>query len=184
VYLHLRMRTRERLRALPARLSATLLLAGVAAGLGGCGSRGAPLPDLAGPLAWVVVESSLAGEPLPDLAAPAELLLDSVAFPRLGVAAGGAPLARDEVARQVGRPIVLVDPRDVLECPSREPCRVRGDAMYLTVWDAVATPAGMSLVVNRVFNVQGLYRRTTSVTHLLELRRTGTGWQLAARTKM
>jgi hypothetical protein len=161
-----------------------LILAWVAALTSGCGRRGPPLPQLSGPLAWVVVEASFAGEPLPELNPAGPLLLDSIAFPRLGDAAGPGRLAAADVQRQLGRPAELVDPRDVLECPPREPCRVRGDAVYITVWGAERTRNGLELVVSRVYNVQGLYRMTTSVTHRLELRPVGGGWQLAARTRL
>jgi hypothetical protein len=162
--------------------SAILLLLPPVLLLAGCGRR-PPLPDVAGPLAWVVVEASFAGEPLPE-PVPVGLLLDSIAFPRLGEAAGTGRLAAAEVRRQLGRAVELVDPLDVLSCPPRQPCRVRDDATYLTIWEAERTRHGIELVVNRVHNVQGLYRMTAAVTHRIEVRPHGGGWRLTRRERL
>jgi hypothetical protein len=164
------------------RAAILLFLLLLPAHLTGCGRR-PQLPDVAGPLAWVVVEASFAGEPLPALV-PDRLLLDSIAFPRLGEAAGTGRLDAAELRRQVGRSIELVDPLDVLSCPPRQPCRVAGDATFLTVWDAERTRDGIELVVNRVHNVQGLYRKTTAVTHRIEVRPQGSGWRLTRRERL
>jgi hypothetical protein len=161
----------------------TLVLALLAPLLLQACARRPPLPDLAGPLAWVVVEASFAGEPEPVLPTGA-LLLDSMAFPRLGEAAGTGVIPPAELQRQLGRAVTLVDPMDVLECPPRQPCYVRGDASYLTIWEAERTRQGMELVVSRVYNVQGLYRRTTAVTHRLEVRPQAGGWRLVARDRL
>jgi hypothetical protein len=152
--------------------------------LASCG-RSVPLPEVAGSLAWVVVEASFAGEPLPGAGAGSPLILvDSIAFPRLGEAAGGDRTGFDELQRQIGRPIEPVDPMDVLECPSRAPCLVRGDATYITIWDAERTRTGLEMVVNRTYNVQGLYRKTTSITHRIELRGAGGAWRLTRRDRL
>jgi hypothetical protein len=145
---------------------------------------GPALPQLAGPLAWVVVEASFAGEALPDISPAPALLFDSIAFPRLGDAAGTTRIGADELQRQLGRPIRYVDPMDVLECPSRQPCRVRDDGMYITVWDAERTRSGIELVVSRTYNVQGLHRKTTSVTHRIEVQRSGDAWRLTQRARV
>jgi hypothetical protein len=143
-----------------------------------------PLPHLDGPLAWVVVEASFAGEPPPGITPSPPLLLDSIAFPRLGEAAGTGRLGLDQLQRQLDRPIRYVDPTAVLECPSRQPCRVRGDGMYITVWGAERTRAGIELVVSRTYNVQGLYRKTTSVTHRIVVRGAADAWRLTRRDRL
>jgi hypothetical protein len=149
-----------------------------------CGGRRPPLPDVAGSLADVVVRASFADEQAREPAPVQPLWLDSISFARLGAAAGGGAFGAEELRRQVGRPFQLVDPADVLECPDREPCRTVDDAVYLEVWEAERTGAELELVVNRVFNVQGLYRMTTAVTHRLVLRAEGGGWRLARRERL
>jgi hypothetical protein len=141
----------------------------------GCAGRRPPLPQIEGRGGDVVIRSSFEAAPGPERSG--ELLIDSVAFGRLLLlmGEGTAPAA-------AGR---LVDPRDVLECPDREPCRVRGDATFLTVWDALLRDDGsLSVVVSRAWNVQGLYAMTRHVTHRLELRRGPAGWRLNAREQI
>jgi hypothetical protein len=160
------------------------VLAAITLSVAACARSGSALPQLAGPLAWVVVEASFAGESIPEISPAPGLLLDSIAFPRLGEAAGTARFGLGELQRQLDRPIQAVDPMDVLECPPRQPCRVRGDGMYITLWDAQRTRTGIELVVSRTYNVQGLYRKTASVTHRVEVRGAGDAWRLTRRERL
>jgi hypothetical protein len=148
--------------------------------LAACGGR-TPVPDLSGTLVSVIVAASLEGEP----AAQLPLLLDSVSFSRIGTAARGAPLGATELHAQVGRLVELVDARDVLECPERRPCRLRGDVTYLSVWEAQQLEGGpLEVVVSRVYNVQDLYMLTRSVTHRLRLVPEAGGWRLVGRQRL
>jgi hypothetical protein len=156
-------------------LTAAVLLASA------CGGRRPPLPDVAGSLADVVVRAALADAEAREPVSVQPLLLDSLSFPRLGAAAGGSTFSHDELRRQVGRPFQLVDPGDVLVCARREPCRTVDDAVYLQVWEAERSGDDLEVVVTRVFNVQGLYRMTSSVTHRLVLRAEGGSWRLTRR---
>jgi hypothetical protein len=160
------------------RLALLLLLL---PGLSACGGRRPPLPEVTGALADAVVRSALAaedGSPGPPVQ---PLQLDSISFARLGAAAGAAPLDHGELERQVARPFVLVDPREVLVCPSREPCRLADDGVYLEIWEAERSGAELELVVTRIQNFQGLYVMTRSVTHRLVLRADGGQWRLVRR---
>ncbi|HSJ07890.1 MAG TPA: hypothetical protein VK936_14400 [Longimicrobiales bacterium] len=160
------------------RAAATLAAGAI---LAGCAGRSTPLPDIGGgDLLHIVVEAALAGVPDPAARDGGSLLLDSLSVPRLGVAAGGDAFSGNEVARQVRRPVTLVDPADVLECPSRQPCRVRGDAVYVTIWEAERTIDGVSAVVARTYNIQGLHPMTRSAVHRIRVVRDGAGWRLAA----
>lgn len=156
---------------------AAIAIAAVAA----CSRRAPPLPRLDGELIHVVVAASLA--PDHGSAAPpvAPLILDSLSFSRLGTVAGREPFDATEISRQLARPAVLVDPADVLLCPQRQPCRVRDDATYITIWEAERIAGGIDLVVSRTFNVQGLQPLTRSVVHRLRLADRGNGWQLTGR---
>jgi hypothetical protein len=141
--------------------------------VGAC-SRGAPVPDLAGSLADVIVHAGLH-----DAAAVAgPVQLDSLAFGRLGVAAGGEAYTSDELRRQIRRDVVMVHSDDVLECPSREPCRLRDGGTFLTVWDAVLTDDVLSVVVSRARNSDRLYTMTRHATFRLELRGGAGAWRL------
>jgi hypothetical protein len=166
----------------PARLvrRATAALAAVAI-LYGCAGRAPPLPDVGGGgLVHVVVEAALAGSPDPAARVGGLLLLDSTSVPRLGAAANGGAFSGDEVGRQLRRPAVLADPADVLECPSRQPCRVRDDGVYITVWEAERTADGVAAVVARTYNIQGLHPMTRSAVHRIRVARDGAGWRLTA----
>jgi hypothetical protein len=170
--------TAHRVRSAVRLLPLTVLAVSGAA----CRGSAPPLPRLEGELVHVVVEAALAGDD--GAAAPpvAVLVLDSLAFPRLGSAARGTPYDPAEIRRQVGRPATLVEPTDVLTCPRRQPCSVRDDAVYLTVWEAVPVPGGLELVVSRTFNVHGMYPLTRSVVHRLRLAGAGNGrWRLTSR---
>jgi hypothetical protein len=161
-----------------ALLSATVgVLTAVA--LSGCGGR-TPLPDVSGSLMSAVVAASLAGEAGP--AAP--LLLDSASFARLGMVAGGAALTAVEMRAQMPQPFELVAATDVLDCPRREPCRVRGNATYMTIWEAQRVDGVVELVVNRVFNVQDLHVLTRSVAHRMRLAPEAGGWRLTHRQRL
>ena len=143
--------------------------------LTGCGARGPRVPAVTGSLADVVVESSFADEDAPELAGA--LVIDSVAFGQLARLAGGAAAP--------SRSHTLIDPRGVLECPPREPCRVRNDAIFLTVWDAERLPDGeLEVVVSRTHNVRRLYVMTESVTHALRLRPENGTWRLVGRERV
>lgn len=157
------------LRALPLRALPLLALAVLA----GCGGRRPPVPDVAGALPDVVVRAALAGA-----GAVQPLLLDSASFGRLGEAVGAAAFTADELARLVARPFRAVSPADVLVCPSREPCRIAEDAVYLEVWAAERTQDGLDVVVSRVGNVRGLHVMTRSDTRRLVLRPESGGWRL------
>jgi hypothetical protein len=161
----------------PVCCSAALLLLAA-----GCSARQPPPPDLAGPLAAVVIEAALAGEPAAGggPANPHTLLLDSVSFLRLGMPSAGAAMDATELRRQVARPFVLVDQRDVLTCPPREPCRVRDDAIYVEIWEAERTVRGLDVVVSMVYNVRGIHVMTRSATYRLVLAPQRAGWRLAA----
>jgi hypothetical protein len=164
-----------------------------------CGGRRPPLPDVSGPLADVIVRAAFGGQSYstlsdptgwsrPDSArAPAgsqPLLLDSLSFTNLGVAAGAAAFSPAELERQVGRSYRLANRRDVLACPDREPCRIVDDGTYIEVWEAEATRDGLDVVVSRVFNVQGLHVMTRAVTHRLSLRRENGAWRLTALNQL
>jgi hypothetical protein len=161
-------------------LRATAAL-GAAAILSACAGRSRPLPDVGvGGLVHVVVEAALAGSPDPAARVGGPLLLDSTSVPRLGAAAGGDAFSGDEVGRQLRRPAVLTDPASVLECHSRQPCRVRADGVYITVWEAERTADGVAAVVARTYNIQGLHRMTRSAVHRIRVVRDGAGWRLTA----
>jgi hypothetical protein len=155
------------------RITLALVLA-AAALLAGCRSA-TPVPDLAGPLAGVVVRAAFE-EPGDAVAGP--LMLDSVSFARLGLAVGAAPFAESELRSQVERPFVLVDARDVLVCPERQPCRVADDGTYLEIWEAERTGNAAELVVTRVQNVRGLHVLTRAVTHRMTVAEVQGGWRL------
>jgi hypothetical protein len=166
----------------PARLvlRATAALA-AAAILSGCAGRSRPLPDVGvGGLVHVVVEAALAGSPDPAARVGGPLLLDSASVPRLGSAANGGAFSGDDIARQLRRAAVLADPADVLECPSRQACRVRDDGVYITVWEAERTADGVTAVVARTYNIQGLHPMTRSAVHRIRVARDGAGWRLTA----
>jgi hypothetical protein len=157
----------------------------MALAIGACGGRSAPLPDITDSLAGAVVRAALADDDAREPAAgPQPLVLDSLSFPRLGVAAGGGALSRDELQRQVGRAFELVDPRDVLVCESRQPCHTANNAVYLTIWEAERSGDRIEMVVNRVSNVQGLYLATVSVVHRLVLLSEGGAWRLIERERL
>ena len=140
-----------------------------------CGLRGGGVPPVSGSLGDVIVQASFADEPAPELGG--ELLLDSIAFRRLGELAG-APIGPVSGA-------TLVDPTGVLVCPEREPCRVRGDAIFLTVWDAMVHDDGtLDVTVSRTQNARRLYVLTVSVTHQIRLRREAAGWRLVERERV
>jgi hypothetical protein len=149
-----------------------------------CGGRRPPLPDIAGSVADVIVRASFADEQAREPAPVQPLLLDSISFVRLGNALGTGAFSHDELQRQIGRPFRLVDRQDVLECPPREPCRTVGDAVYVEIWEAERTGSELELVVSRVFNVQGIHRMTTAVTHRLVLRAEGGAWRLTRRERL
>lgn len=133
-------------------------------------------PELQGELGDVLIQASFAGEPaLPLVRGP--LLLDSVSFGRLATLVGESvtPTARD---------VAMVDAGTILECPSRAPCHLIGDRVYMSVWDASAGGDSLTLVVSRTYNVQGLYRMTESVVHRLALERTGAVWRLVRRERL
>ena len=141
-----------------------------------CGLRGPAVPRVTGSLVDVIVESSFTGEEAPEQ--PGALVLDSVAFGQLARLAGTARTAPT-------RAHAFIDPTGVLECPPREPCRVRNDAVFLTVWDAERLPDGqLEVVVSRTHNIRRLYVMTTSVTHELRLRPDGGAWRLVRRTRL
>ena len=143
--------------------------------LAGCGVRGPRVPVVAGSLADVIVESSFTREVAPEQ--PGALVLDSIAFGQLARLTG-APAAPN-------RAHALIDPTGVLECPPREPCRVRNDAIFLTVWDAERLPDGqLDLVVSRTHNVRRLYVMTESVTHEIRLRPENGTWRLVRRVRL
>jgi hypothetical protein len=140
-----------------------------------CGARAPRVPEVSGALADVIVESSFTGEPAP--AQPGALMLDSAAFGQLARLAG-ASIAPSREHR-------FIDPTGVLECPPREPCRVRNDAIFLTVWDAVRLPDGqLDVVVSRTHNIRRLYVMTESVTHELRLRPENGTWRLVRRVRL
>ncbi|CAN5690139.1 hypothetical protein BH23GEM10_BH23GEM10_02170 [soil metagenome] len=153
---------------------ATLAVAVFAAA---CGSRGAPVPDLTGDASEVITLAALDGG---GEATTQPLMLDSISFGRLGTLIGNAPFTAAELDSRVRRDVLLVDPEDVLECPSREPCRLRAGSTYVTLWDAALAGDILSVTVSRVRNVERLYTMTEHQTRLLQLRRTGTGWRLIA----
>jgi hypothetical protein len=143
-----------------------------------CGGRRAPVPDMGGTLADVVVRSAFADVDTAGTSALQPLLLDSISFRRLGTVAGGGVLSSAELERDVTRPFRLVDRNEVLECPEREPCRTVGNAVYVEIWEAEQTRTGLEMVVSRVFNIQGLHVMTRSVAHRLTLSREAGGWRL------
>jgi hypothetical protein len=151
------------------------LLSLVVSLLSACGVRGPRVPPVTGSLADVIVEASFTGEEAP--ARPGALILDSVAFGQLARLTG--------TAMAPTRAHSLIDPIGVLECPPREPCRVRNDAVFLTIWDAVRLPDGqLDVVVSRTHNVRRLYVMTESVTHELRLRPEGGAWRLVRRARL
>jgi hypothetical protein len=158
-----------------------LLLGCAGALLAGCGGRRPPLPAISGALPAAIIEASLAGE---DGPAAGPLLIDSIAFGRLGVLLGGSAWSAADLVNQLGRQATLADPMDVLECPRREPCRLREDGSFITVWDAVRTGDDLELVVSRTYNVERLYTMTTAVTHRLRLLREAGGWRLTSRERL
>lgn len=142
----------------------------------GCASSGRSVPDLSGDGVDVIIEAALA-----DAAVPGPLMLDSISFGRLGTLIGDAPFTAAGMDSRVRRDVVMVDPENVLECPSRRPCRLRDGGTYVTLWDAALDGDVLSVTVSRVRNVERLYTMTEHETRLLQLRRTGTGWRLIAR---
>lgn len=152
--------------------------------LAGCGGRQPPLPDIAGPLPDVVLRAALAPADGSEAPPVQPLLVDTVSFSRLGAAAGAAPFAPPQLSAAIGRPFTPVHPGAVLLCPSREPCRVVDDGVYVEVWEAERDGGGLDVVVSRVENVQGLHVMTRSTTHRLRLRREASGWRLTARERI
>jgi hypothetical protein len=144
-----------------------------------CGRR-EPVPDVSGSLVATIIAASLTGEEGP--AAP--LLLDSVSFGRVGLVARGTALGAAELRAQAVHPIELVDAANVLECPARQPCRVRDDASYVEIWEAERDGAALEVVVSRVYNVRGLHVMTRAVTHRLRLAPEAGGWRLTARDRL
>jgi hypothetical protein len=157
----------------------TLALPGFLALSLACGRR-EPVPDVGGSLVGAIIAASLAGEEGPS----APLLLDSVSFGRVGLVARGTAFGGAELRAQAVHPIELVDATEVLECLPREPCRVRGDASYIEIWEVERDGAGLELVVSRVYNVRGLHVMTRAVTHRLRLAPEAGGWRLKARDRL
>jgi hypothetical protein len=164
-----------------ARLAGVLLLAAAATA---CGGRRPPLPDIAGPLPDVVVRAALATADGTESPPVQPLLLDSISLARLGEPAGVGAYPPQALAAQVSRPFQAIDPRDALVCPSREPCRVAGDGVYVQVWEARQQGGELEVVVTRIFNVQELYVMAASATHRLRLRPEGAGWRLVRRDRI
>jgi hypothetical protein len=156
----------------------TVLLPLLALLVAACGGRRTPVPDIGGSLADVVVRAAFADVDTAGASPLQPLLLDSISFSRLGAVAGDGAFTVADLERQVSRPFRLVDRNHVLECPDRQPCRTAGDAVYVEVWEAEQTRAGLEMVVSRVFNIQGLHIMTRSVTHRLTLSREGGAWRL------
>ena len=151
------------------RLLTSLLL------LSACGLRGDRVPPINGELADVIVQASFAGDS--EANAHQGLLLDSLAFSRLGLLTGEDP--------RPDRAHTMVDPMDVLVCPDREPCRVRDDRIFLTVWDARRHDDGsLDLIVSRTRNIRGLYVMTESVAHELRIRPEAGVWRLARHVRL
>ena len=140
-----------------------------------CGGQSRP-PQLTGELGDVVVQASFAGEPAPA-SFNGPLMLDSISFGRLAMITQQAVVGSD-------RPVEMVDPRDVLECPDQAPCHVRGDRMFMSVWDAVAADDTLAMVVSRTYNVERLYTMTTSVIHRMKFQRVPGGWRLTERRRL
>ncbi|CAN5824803.1 hypothetical protein BH23GEM9_BH23GEM9_24740 [soil metagenome] len=141
-------------------------------------SRRAPLPDLAGSLVEVIVEA------VHEAGVSSPLLLDSTSFTRVGVVAASAPFTETELRAQFAHPFQLVDAANVLECPEGRPCRVRGNATYVEIWEAETDAGALQLVVSRVFNVEGLYTLTRSSTYRLTIAAATGGWRLTARERL
>jgi hypothetical protein len=172
-------------RSIPMRLlrpGALLLVTALT--VAACGGRRPPLPAVSAPLAGAVLMASLAGADGEQAAPVGPLLIDSISFARLGLAAGADAFSAAELERQIGRPFTLVDPTEVLVCPPREPCRVVNDGVYIEVWEAERSGAELELVVSRVQNVRGLYVLTRAVTHRLAFRPDGAGWRLVRRDQL
>ena len=167
-----------------ARRAIAVSVAVAVVGVTACTGSRPPLPELAGPLADVVVHAALAVPDADPAPAVQPLLLDSVSFARLGVAAGGSPLGHAELEGQVSRPVTLTDGRSVLTCPDREPCRLAEGGAYLEVWEATMSGAEMDIVVTQVRNVQDLYVMTSSVTYRLVVRQEGGRWRLVRRDRL
>jgi len=133
-------------------------------------------PRLSGSLGDVVVQASFAGESVPQRF-EGPLMLDSMAFGRL------AAITAQPVAPSA-RPAEFVDPVGVLECPPRAPCFLKGDRVYMSVYDAVVADDSLVLVISRTHNVERLYRMTASVVHALKLERSPDGWRLVRRQRL
>lgn len=143
--------------------------------LSACGLRGPRVPEVTGTLADVLIEASFVGEPAPEMNGP--LLMDSIAFMQLAELTGAS--------MQPQRSAAMVDPAGVLLCPARQPCRMRDNAVYLTVWDAQLHEDGhLDVTLSRTYNIRRLYVMTETVTHQLRLRREGGTWRLTERGRL
>lgn len=167
-------------RAADARAAGARALAALAIVFAGCGGSAASVPDLGGDAVEIIVLAAFE-----DGTAPASAIqLDSVSFGLLGTVVGADPYSAAELEQRVRRDITPVHPDEVLECPAREPCRLRSDGDYITLWDASSTGDVLRVTVSRVRNVEHLHTMTEHTTWHLVLARTGSGWRLTGRSRV